>query len=138
MQWALPDGILFPAVDAFLPLSLDAYTQEKKDEAPDSREALLRLLLRALPLVDDSVRRDVGLRALDKMCASDLGVEKLVLKDTLWYYCSVIAASGVGEKGADKLCRFLLEDQKKVEAERLHVVEREMIEGVLEKLWLDL
>ncbi|KAF9023953.1 hypothetical protein BDZ89DRAFT_1069489 [Hymenopellis radicata] len=129
MAFALVDGILYPALKAFLKLSTDAL--KFTADSSDSRPALLRLVQRALSLLDSDARKEIGLAAI-AVLTGDPEVDYLARKDAFWYLCTVISLCDLGQRGAEALCKIL------EQGERLSVVEREMVEGVLERIWLSM
>lgn len=130
MAWALSESILVPAVQSFQALSVEAF-HCRRGGNPDSRPSLLRLVQHCFDCVSGDMRKDVGMLAVD-LLSSDSKVEPLAMKDARWYLLTVISLSDVGHIGAERLCKFL-------EAEPdISRVEKEMVEGVLEQIWLSM
>ncbi|KAF8913705.1 hypothetical protein CPB85DRAFT_1433891 [Mucidula mucida] len=129
MAFALVDGILYPALKAFLKLSVDAL--KFTADSSDSRPALLCLVQRALSLVGADARREIGLAAITAL-TDNQEADYLARKDAFWYLCTVISLCDVGQRGAEALCKML------EQGEGLSVIEREMVEGILERVWLSM
>lgn len=128
MAWALFESILAPAVQSFQALSVQVFNCRDRDN-PDSRPSLLRLVQHCIKCISRDTRKDVGMLAID-LLSIDPKLEPLATKDARWYLLTVISLCDVGRKGAEAICKFL-------EAESdISLVEKEMVEGVLEQIWL--